>query len=149
MLCFLSQGEKSLRRSSSICNGVPLYFSLFHTIPVTHLPSSSSSDTLLFSAKVKLEWSGRKYLNKLEFGNLCLVLLQVPKAFGLVLIFCAWPKDDFHSQNLFFYAGTKVFEEALNAVKFGPAQNILGPVKGQGISFHNNESLILQSSLTI
>ena len=40
-----------------------------------------------------------------------------------------------------FCAGTKVFEEALNAVKFlgwpkkfGPAQNILGPVKGQGIS---------------
>ena len=37
--------------------------------------------------------------------------------------------------------GTKVFEKALNAVKvlgwlkiFGPAQNILGPVKGQGIT---------------
>ena len=41
---------------------------------------------------------------------------------------------------LFFCASTKVFEEALNTVKFlgwlnifGPAQNILGPVKGQGI----------------
>ena len=40
-----------------------------------------------------------------------------------------------------FCASTKVFEKALNAVKFlgwikifGPAQNILGPVKGQGIS---------------
>ena len=40
-----------------------------------------------------------------------------------------------------FCAGTKVFEEALNAIKFldwlktfGPAQNILGLVKGQGIS---------------
>ena len=40
-----------------------------------------------------------------------------------------------------FCAGTKGFEEALNAVKFfdwlkqfGPAQNILLPVKGQGIS---------------
>jgi hypothetical protein len=39
-----------------------------------------------------------------------------------------------------FCAGTKVFEEAINAVKFldwlkkfGPAQNILDPVKGQGI----------------
>ena len=38
-------------------------------------------------------------------------------------------------------AGTEGFEEALNAVKFlgwlkkfVPAQNILGPVKGQGIS---------------
>ena len=41
-------------------------------------------------------------------------------------------------------AGTKVFEEALNAVKFlgwlkifGPAQNILGPVQGQGITMFN------------
>ena len=40
-----------------------------------------------------------------------------------------------------FCAGTKVFEEALNAVKFlgwlrkfGLAQNILGHIKGQGIS---------------
>ena len=39
-----------------------------------------------------------------------------------------------------FCAGTKVFEEALNAVKilgwlkkFGLAQKFLGPVKGQGI----------------
>ena len=46
-----------------------------------------------------------------------------------------------------FCAGTKVFEEALNAAKFlgwlkkfGPAQNILGPVKGQGISLGNNIS---------
>jgi hypothetical protein len=37
----------------------------------------------------------------------------------------------------------KVFEEALNAVKFlgwlkrfAPEQNILGPVKGQGIRIH-------------
>ena len=49
--------------------------------------------------------------------------------------------DDLHSVKLFFCDGTKVFEEALNAVKFldwlkkiGPAQNILGPVKGQGIT---------------
>jgi hypothetical protein len=55
--------------------------------------------------------------------------------------FCARQKDDLHSVKLFFCAGTKVFEEALNAViflgwlkKFGPAQNILGPVKGQGIN---------------
>ena len=54
--------------------------------------------------------------------------------------FCARQKDDLHSVN-FFFAGTKVLEEAINAVKFlgwlkkfGPAQNILGPVKGQGIS---------------
>ena len=47
--------------------------------------------------------------------------------------FSARQKDDLHSVKL-------VFEDALNAVKFlgwlkkfGPAQNILGPVKGQGI----------------
>ena len=47
--------------------------------------------------------------------------------------FHARQKDDLHSVKLF------VFEEALNAVKFlgwpkkfGPAQNVLGPVKGQG-----------------
>ena len=53
--------------------------------------------------------------------------------------FCARQKDDLHSVKLI--AGTKGFEEALNVVKFlgwlkklGLAQNILGPVKGQGIS---------------
>ena len=42
-----------------------------------------------------------------------------------------------------FCTGTKVFEEALNAIKFlewlktfGPAQNIFGPLKGQGINLH-------------
>ena len=55
--------------------------------------------------------------------------------------FCATQKADLHSVELFFCAGTKVFEEALNSVKFlgslkkvGLAQNLLGPVKGQGIS---------------
>ena len=59
--------------------------------------------------------------------------------------FCARKKDGLHSVQLSFCAGTKVFEEALNAVKFlvwlkkfGPAQNILGPVKGQGIKFINS-----------
>ena len=48
-----------------------------------------------------------------------------------------------------FCAGTKVFEEALNAVKFlgwlkkfGPVQNVLGPEKGQGINF-KSKCLIL------
>ena len=47
----------------------------------------------------------------------------------------------FAFSKIVFCAGTKGFEEALNAVKFlgwlkkfGPAQNILGPVQGQGIS---------------
>ena len=74
----------------------------------------------------------------------------------LVQIFCARPKMYLHivaitnflcqSKRKFafskigFCASTKVFEEALNAVKFlgwlkifGQAQNILGPVTGQGI----------------
>ena len=48
----------------------------------------------------------------------------------------------FAFSNIGFCASTKFFEEALNAVKFldwlkifGPAQNILGPVKGQGITY--------------
>ena len=52
-------------------------------------------------------------------------------------------KDEF--SKIGFCARTKVFEEALNAVKvlgwlkeFGPAQNILGPVKGQGIRTYQN-----------
>ena len=54
--------------------------------------------------------------------------------------FCARQKDDLHSVKFVFCARTKVFEEALNAVKFlgrlkkfGLAKNILGPAKGQGI----------------
>ena len=49
----------------------------------------------------------------------------------------------FAFSKIVFCAGTKVFEEALNAVKFlgwlkkfGLAQNILGPVKGQGMRVH-------------
>ena len=52
---------------------------------------------------------------------------------------CARQKDDLHSVKLFFVQA-QVFEEALNTVKFlgwlkkfGPSQNILGPVKGQGL----------------
>jgi hypothetical protein len=43
-------------------------------------------------------------------------------------------------QQIGFCAGPKIFEEALNAIKFldwlekfGPVRNILGPVEGQGI----------------
>ena len=46
----------------------------------------------------------------------------------------------YRSQNVFGWSRPKYFEGALNAVKilgwlkkFGTAQNILGPVKGQGI----------------
>jgi len=56
--------------------------------------------------------------------------------------FCARQKDDLHSVKIVFCTSTKVFKEALNVVKFWdwlkkfvPAQNILGPVKGRGISY--------------
>ena len=55
--------------------------------------------------------------------------------------FCARPKDDLHSVKLVFvlaqkfWRGTKCkFLEWLKT--FGPVQNILGPVKGQGIRKH-------------
>ena len=87
---------------------------------------------------------------------ICLVLLQVPKYFGLLQIFCAILKNYLHIltvtnillqtkrwfafSKIGFCAGTKVVEEALDAFKFlgwlknfGPAQNILGPIKWQGI----------------
>ena len=80
----------------------------------------------------------------------------VAKYFVPVQIFCVGPKSYLHIvpvtnilcqikrwfafSEIGFRANTKVFEEALNAVKFlgwlkkfGSAQNILGPVKGQCI----------------
>ena len=55
-----------------------------------------------------------------------------------------------------FFAPVKVFEEALNAVKFlgslkklGPAQNILGPVKGQGISVPSISREVRRSKLSV
>ena len=58
-------------------------------------------------------------------------------------IYILWQSQTFCTRFAFskigFCTGTKVFEEALDAVKFlgwlkkfGTAQNILGPVKGQG-----------------
>ena len=59
--------------------------------------------------------------------------------------FCAKQKDDLHSVKLFFCAGSKDFEEPLNAVKFlSWLKNILGPVKGQGIGLLQN---VLNQSL--
>ena len=83
-----------------------------------------------------------------------------PKMFRAFPNFCFRPKIYLHivavtnilcqTKTLFefskigFCASTKVFEEALYAVKFlgwlkkfGMTQNILGLVKGQGISFLN------------
>ena len=53
--------------------------------------------SFFYRSQTVLSWS------KSLVPDQCLVLLQVPKCFGRVQIFCA---------------GTKVFEEVLNAVKF-------------------------------
>ena len=95
---------------------------------------------------------------KLLFStDLCLVLLQVPKCFLPVQIFWASPeiwlhlvplqkllrrhKKQFYWMQIIFLSGTKCLRlpQYVNKFlvwhkKFGPAQNILGPVKGQGIS---------------
>ena len=73
-----------------------------------------------------------------------------PKCFGQIRkniynlcqsqTFCATPKDDFHSINLVSVPAQKFLKRPLNTIKFldwlkkfGPAQNILGLVEGQGI----------------
>ena len=92
------------------------------------------------------------------FGKLiCLVLLQVPKCFVSVQMFWASPKiwlhlvtlqkllchhkNQFYWMQIIFWSGTKCLwlAQYVNNVlvrhnKFGPAQNIWGPVKGQDIS---------------
>ena len=62
------------------------------------------------------------------------------------------PENSCRIQSWPLCAGTKVFEEALNAVKFlgwlkkfGLAQNILGPVKGQGISNKNMQTFLMRN----
>ena len=83
-------------------------------------------------------------------------LLEVPKYFGLVHIFChakhllKYSASHKHlmpdkrricsQENWFlcwqksFWRGTKCSQILWLAQKFGPAQNVLGPVKGQGIN---------------
>ena len=92
--------------------------------------------------------------------DLCLVLLQVQKCFVPIQIFWVspkiWPhlvplpkllcghKNQFNWMQIIFLSGTKCFwlPQYVNKFlvwhkKFGPAQNILGPVKGQGINHLN------------
>ena len=87
----------------------------------------------------------------------CLVLLQVPKYFVPVQIFWVSPKfwlhlvplqkvlcrhkNQFYWMQIIFLCGTKflwlaqyVDKFLVRHKKFGPEQNILGPVKGQSIS---------------
>ena len=95
----------------------------------------------------------------------CLVLLQVPEYFVLVQIFWASPKiwlhlvphqkplkrqkNQFYWMQIIFLSGTKCLWLPQYVIKFldcykmfGPAQNILGPVKGQGIYIQSNLELV-------
>ena len=92
-----------------------------------------------------------------KIQNQCFVLSQVPKCFVPVQIFWACPKiwlhlvplqkllcrhkKQFYWMQIIFLSGTKclwlaqyVNEFLVRHKKFGPAQNILWPVKGQGIN---------------
>ena len=87
-----------------------------------------------------------KYWCTIEFIKVsCLVLLQVPKCFVPVQIFWASPKPILQSVNHLF--GTKCLwlPQYVNRFlvwhkKFGPAQNILRAVKGQGIRAENSKA---------
>ena len=92
-----------------------------------------------------------------KWALLCLVLLQVPKCFLVVQIFWTSPKiwlhlvplqkllcqhkKQFYWMQIIFWSGAKclwlsqyVNKFLVRHKKFGLAQNILGPVKGQGIN---------------
>jgi hypothetical protein len=101
----------------------------------------------------------QKLSNVIEtIENLCLVLLQVAKCFVPVQIFWASPniwlhlvhlqkllcrhKNQFYWMEIIFLSGTKCLwlPQYVNKFlvwhkQFGPAQNILGSVKGQGMKW--------------
>ena len=135
---------------SNISRHFAYYLPFYHGTPVDFC----LTPTLLVHVVIECPLTALSCLNS---PNFCLVLLQVAKCFVPVQNFCVGPKIFLHIvpvtnilcqakrwfafSKIGFCAGTKVFEEALNAVKFlgwlkkfGPAQNILRPVKGQGIS---------------
>ena len=113
----------------------------------------------LFFVCIKSKSKQRKYL-------LIYVLLQDPKCFVLVQIIWDSPniwlhlvplqkllcphKNQFYWMQIIFLSGTKflwlpqyVNKFLVGHKKFGPAQNILGPVKGQGIcALHIFEDII-------
>ena len=81
--------------------------------------------------------SAAKFLGWLKFFVLDQTFIYV---FWQSQIFCDRQKDDLHSVKLVFVPAQKFSKRILNAVKFfgwlkvfGQAQNILVPVKGQGI----------------
>ena len=60
----------------------------------------------------------KKSLEKQKILDFCLVLLQVPKCFGLVQTFCARQKDDLHSVKLVFVAAQKFLKRQKILSKF-------------------------------
>ena len=80
---------------------------------------------------------------KSKIEAFCLVLLQAPKCFVPVQIFWAEPKIELHlvllqKSNFLNRNHLLVWHK-----KFGPAQNILGPVEGRGICL----PILIQSAL--
>ena len=105
------------------------------------IKATEITDLKYFQAQTKLIFKAISYIinkhtNAVSFYG-----------FKNLYTFCTSPKSLCPAKKWFlnskfcFCAGTKIFEEAQNAVKFlgwlkkfEPAQNILGPVKGQGIN---------------
>ena len=106
---------------------------------------------------IVVKWSISRLIMYIDQLNEGLVLLQVPKCFEPVQMFWAIPKiwlhlvplqrllchhkNQFYWMQIMFWSGTICLwlAQCVNKFlvwhkKFGPAQNILGPVKGQGIS---------------
>ena len=117
-----------------------------------------SPDLFQFLTFLKVRIPSNKYYYSCA---LSFVLLQVQKCFVLVQIFCAspkiwlhlvplqkllcWHKNQFYWMQIIFLSGTKCLwlPQYINIClvwhkRFGPAQNILGPVKGQSMNFGFN-----------
>ena len=127
---------------------------------MTKLSKKNSSRYLTSKILDNLANHDLQELNRTQdipFKYLCLVLLQVPKCFVPVQIFWVSPKiwlhlvplqkllclhkNQFYWMQIIFLSGTKCLwlAQYVNKClvwrkKYGTAQKILGPVKGQGIS---------------
>ena len=133
-----------------------IFFMTFNSTDLFHLRINviPKLSLVLFCKFLSLNLRGFSYL----------VLLQIPKCFVPVQIFWARPKIYLHIvavkiffcqtkrwfafSKMGFCAGTKSFEEALNAIKLlvllkkvGLSQKFLGPVKGQGSSLFQRKTI--------
>ena len=89
----------------------------------------------------KMFWAGPNILSQTKYFEPDQIFCARPKIYlhivAVTNILCQ-TKRLFAFSKIGFFATTKFFEEAVKfwgwLKKFVPAQNILGPVKGQGIS---------------